>query len=218
MFERNSTKMKKRLIIIGASGHGKVVADIAEKMGKWQEFVFLDDNKSKKICGNFKVIGATIDTHKYVGDSDFFVAVGDNLTREKIQEKLQSVGASIVTLVHPSAVIAGDVDIGIGTAIMAGVVINSATIIGKGCIINTNASLDHDNILGDYVHISPGVNIAGSVKIGHGTWIGIGASVINNIEISAKCMIGAGAVVTSNIVEKGIYVGMPAKLIKPIIK
>ena len=204
--------MKENLIIIGASGHGKVVADIAQEMDKWQRIRFLDDNESIKICDGFEVVGKIDEANKYIVDSDFFVAVGDNLTRKNIQEKLEAMGASLVSLIHPSANIGNGVKISVGTAVMAGVVINNTSIIGKGCIINTNASLDHDNILGDYVHISPGVNIAGSVKIGQGTWIGIGASVINNLEICEGCMIGAGAVVTKTLSKKGVYVGIPAKL------
>lgn len=203
--------MDNKLIIIGASGHGKVVADIGDKMSKWESIGFLDDDESIMECGGLEVLGRINDVHKYIKDADFFVAIGNNSTRKKIQEKLESLGASIATLVHPRSVLGPGVDIGSGTAVMAGVVINSSSTIGKGCIINTNASLDHDNILGDYVHISPGANIAGSVKVGQGTWIGIGASVINDLEICEGCKIGAGAVVTKNLLENDTYMGVPAK-------
>lgn len=205
--------MKESLIIIGASGHGKVVADIAEKMKKWQVIQFSDDNASLKTCGGFEVIGNIDDAINNIDNADFFVAVGNNSTRKHIQEKLEALGASIATLIHPSVVLGAAVDIGPGTAVMAGVVINSSSTIGKGCIINTNASLDHDNILGDYVHISPGVNIAGTVKVRQGNWIGIGASVANNIEICEGCVVGAGAVVTKSLLTAGTYVGVPAKLV-----
>ena len=205
--------MRKRLLIIGASGHGKVAADIADKMSKWESIGFLDDDESIMECGGVEVLGRISDIHKYIKDADFFVAVGNNSTRKHIQEKLEAVGASIATLIHPSVVLGAAVDIGAGTAVMAGAVINSSSTIGKGCIINTNASLDHDNIMGDYVHISPGVNIAGSVKVMQGAWIGIGASVVNNIEICEGCVVGAGAVVTKSLLEKGTYVGVPAKLV-----
>lgn len=203
--------MRKRLLIIGASGHGKVAADIADKMSKWESIGFLDDDESIMECGGVEVLGRISDIHKYIKDADFFVAVGNNPNRKKIQEKLEALGASIATLIHPSVVLGADVDIGSGTAAMAGAVINSSSTIGKGCIINTNTSLDHDNMLGDYVHISPGVNIAGSVKVGQGTWVGIGASVVNNIEICEGCVVGAGAVVTKSLLEKGTYVGVPAR-------
>lgn len=203
--------MKDKLIIIGASGHGKVVADIAIKMNKWQSIVFLDDDESIKMSMNIEVISAARDALKYIDDYDIFVGIGNNSTRERIQENLKTVGASIPVLVHPDAVIGEQVEIGSGTVVMAGAVINCCTKIGKGCIINTGATIDHDNIIEDYVHISPGANLAGTVRVGKGTWIGIGSVVSNNISIIDNCKIGAGAVVINNIDELGTYVGIPVR-------
>lgn len=107
--------------------------------------------------------------------------------------------------------IGSEVEIGIGTTVMAGVVINSSTKIGKGCIVNTSSSLDHDNVIEDYVHISPGAKLAGTVKIGKGSWIGIGSVVSNNVNICSECKVGAGAVVVKDITEPGTYVGVPAR-------
>lgn len=203
--------MKNKLIIIGASGHGKVVADIAIKMNKWQSITFLDDDESIKISIGLEVIGKTAEAFKYKDEADFFVAIGSNATREKLQEKLIDEGLNVVSLIHPSAVIGTDVEIGIGTAVMAGVVINSSTRIGKGCIINTSSSLDHDNVIEDYAHISPGVRAAGSVEIGKGTWLGIGSIISNNLNICSGCKVGAGAVVVKGITEPGTYVGVPVR-------
>ena len=203
--------MKDKLIIIGASGHGKVVADIAIKMNKWQSFAFLDDDESIKTSMGLDVIGKTADAFTYKDEADFFVAIGNNAVRERVQVKLIEHGLNVLSLIHPSAVIGTDVEIGIGTAVMAGVVINSSTRIGKGCIINTSASLDHDNVIEDYVHISPGVNIAGTVKVGKGSWIGIGSVVSNNVNICSGCKVGAGAVVVKDITEPGTYVGVPVR-------
>src|SRR5690554_4094888 len=136
MSERNVLFMRDKLIIIGASGHGKVVADIAIKMNKWQSIAFLDDNESIKISMGLEVIGKTADALTYKDDADFFVAIGSNATRERIQEKLIEQGLNVVSLIHPTAVIGTDIEVGFGTAVMAGVVINSSTRIGKGCIIN----------------------------------------------------------------------------------
>ena len=205
--------MKEKLIIIGASGHGKVVADIAIKMNKWRSIAFLDDDKLIKSSMGLEVIGKTDDVIKYKEEADFFVAIGDNTIREKVQEQLIDEEISVVNLIHPSALIGTYVVIGKGTVVMAGVVINSSTRIGKGCIINTNSSVDHDNIIEDYVHISPGANIAGTVKIGKGSWIGIGSVVSNNLNICNSCKVGAGAVVVKSIVEPGTYVGVPARRI-----
>lgn len=171
--------MRDKLLIIGASGHGKVIADIALKMGKWQSIAFLDDNINIKSSLGMKVVGKTEDAFKYINDSDIFVGIGNNGTREKIQERLELEGASIPVLIHPKAIIGEQVKLGAGTAIMAGAVINCCTCVSKGCIINTGATIDHDNVLGDYVHISPGVNLAGTVNIGKGSWLGIGSVAAN---------------------------------------
>ena len=203
--------MKDKLIIIGASGHGKVVADIAIKMNKWQSIVFLDDDQAIKISIGLEVIGKTADAFTYKDEADFFVAIGNNAVREKVQEKLIEDGLNVVSLIHPSAVIGTYVEIGIGSVVMAGVVANSSTRIGKGCIINTSSSLDHDNVIEDYVHISPGVRTAGSVEIGKRTWVGIGSVISNNVNICSGCTVGAGAVVVKDITEPGTYVGVPVR-------
>lgn len=205
--------MKDKLLIIGASGHGKVIADIALKMNKWKSIAFIDDDENIKSSMGREVIGKLADAHLYMKDYDIFVAIGNNVTREKIQEKLEAEGASIPVLIHPMAIIGEQVEFGAGTAVMAGTVINCCTIIGKGCIINTGATIDHDNFIEDYVHISPGVHIAGTVKIGKGTWLGVGSVVSNNLNIISGCKVGAGAVVVKDIIEFGTYVGIPAKQI-----
>lgn len=203
--------MKRRLIIIGASGHGRVIADIAIKMNRWKEIAFLEDNDLLTESMGLKVIGKSTDASYFYDDSDIIVGIGDNATRETLQVKLEQSGASIPILVHPNAVIGSQVIIGEGTVVMAGVIINCCTSIGKGCIINTGSTVDHDCFIEDYVHISPGANLAGSVSVGKETWIGIGCTVIQNISITGKCKIGAGAVVTKNITESGTYIGIPAK-------
>ena len=204
--------MKNKIIIIGASGHGKVVADIAEKVG-YKEIAFLDDNEDTKKCGKYPVIGKSLDAIKYK-DSDFIVGIGNNCVRKQIQEYLLNNGLNVVKLIHPNAVIAPDVSIGIGTVIVAGAVINSNAKIGQGCIVNTGSTIDHDDTIGDFVHISVGCHIAGTVNIADNCWLCIGSVISNNLSICANCTIGAGAVVVNDIVEQGTYVGVPAKLIK----
>lgn len=205
--------MKNKLLIIGASGHGKVVADIALKMEKWQEIAFLDDDINLTSSMGLDVIGRTNDISTYKDEYEIFVGIGNNTTREKFHEKLEAIGANIPILIHPNTIIGSEVVIGIGTAIMAGAVINCCTTIGDGCIINTGSTVDHDNTIENFVHISPGANLAGSVRVGHGTWIGIGSVVSNNISITKECKIGAGAVVVKDVIEEGIYVGVPVRRI-----
>lgn len=203
--------MKNKLLIIGASGHGKVIADIAFKMNRWHNIAFLDDDENIKVSMGIEVIGKSADAFKYMKDFDIFVGIGNNSIRERLQEKLEFEGASIPVLIHPDAVIGGHVELGAGTVVMARAVINCSTRIGKGSIINTGATIDHDNLIEDYVHISPGVHTAGTVKIGKGTWLGIGSVVSNNVNIISGCKIGAGAVVVKDINEVGTYVGVPAR-------
>lgn len=206
--------MSDKLLIIGASGHGKVLAEIAIKMRKWNYIAFIDDNDNIKSAMNIDVIGKTTDVFKYIKDYDIFVGIGNNKIREQFQKRLENAGANIPILIHPKSVVSDSINIDVGTVIMAGTVINCCTFIGKGCIINTNVSIDHDNKIGDYVHISPGVHTAGTVKIGNGTWLGIGSAINNNIDIVGNCIIGAGAVVVKNIVEEGTYIGVPARKIE----
>lgn len=203
--------MKDKLLIIGASGHGKVVADIALKMNKWKSIAFLDDDESINMCMELEVVGKTADAFTYKDRADFFVAIGNNTSREKIQERFIAKGLNLVKLIHPSAVIGTDVEVGEGTVVMAGVAINSSSRIAKGCIINTSCSLDHDNVIEDYVHISPGANLAGTVKVGKKSWLGIGSVVSNNVNICSGCELGAGAVVVKDIIEPGTYVGVPVR-------
>lgn len=201
--------MNQSVVIIGASGHGKVVADIIERSGDCV-VGFLDDNTSlsEKFVG-FPVLGK-IDDYKKYKDVKFVVAIGNAVIREKIVNKLNDV--IWYTAIHPAAVISSlDTEIREGAVIMANAVVNAGAVIGKHCIINTGAVVEHDNRLADYVHVSVGAKLAGTVSVGKSTWIGIGASVSNNLSICEGCMIGAGAVVVKDIDEAGTYVGVPAK-------
>lgn len=203
--------MSKSVIVIGASGHGKVIADIIIKSGDHVRG-FLDDAPGITSIVGIPVLGQISDYKKYI-DSEFIIAIGNAIIREKISKQLA--GVSWYTAIHPTAVIS---DLGVmineGTAVMANAVINSCAQIGKHCIINTGAIVEHDNILGDYVHISPNATLAGTVMVGKHTHIGVGTSVKNNISITHDCMIGAGSVVIKELKEPGVYVGVPVRRIK----
>lgn len=199
-----------RLIIIGAGGHGKVVADIAEKTGKYREIAFLDDGPMTD-CMGYAVIGRVCEASKYISEYEFFVAIGRAEIRRSVTEELLTSDARIATLIHPNAVIGKSVSIGKGTVVMAGAIVNPCAVIGDGCIINTSSSVDHDCVIGDYAHISVGAHLAGNVNIGADTWVGAGAAVINGLTVCNGCMIGAGAVVTKNICATGTYIGVPAR-------
>ena len=196
-----------RLIIIGAGGHGKVIADIASKIG-YSEITFLDDNAVGE-CMGLPIIGKSHDIDSLNdGRTDFVIGIGNNSIRKMIAERYN---VNWVTLIHPAAQIAMNVSVGKGTVVMAGVVVNVCTEIGDHCIINTSSVVEHDNVIADYVHISPNSALGGTVTVGECTHIGIGATVKNNITICKDCIVGAGAVVVKNISESGTYIGVPAR-------
>lgn len=198
----------RKLAIIGASGHGKVVADIARRNG-YSEIVFLDDDERIRECSGYSVIGKSSEAGTI--DADIIVGIGNAGIRKRIQESI--LDEKLVTLIHPDAVVAEDVVIGAGTVVMAGAVINPGARIGKGCIINTCSSVDHDCEVGDYVHIAVGSHLCGTAFVGNETWIGAGVIVSNDVSICPNCMIGAGAVIVNDIWESGTYVGVPARRI-----
>ncbi len=193
-----------RLIIIGASGHGKVVADVAVHCG-YEVIVFLDDDETIKECAGFPVIGKSTEAP----DGEVFVAVGNPQTRKRLMELYKDRTQPV--LIHPNAVVAEDVKIGSGTVVMAGAIINPGARIGRGVIANTSSSIDHDCSVGDYSHVSVGAHLCGTVRVEDDVWIGAGATVINNVNICGGCTIGAGAVVIKDITEAGTYVGVPAR-------
>lgn len=202
-----------RLFIVGCSGHGKVIADIAVKLKKYDEILFLDDDPAADECLGISVAGGS--AYEDIAPQDeIIVAIGNPGIRRRLQEQYGKRHLSMATLIHPDAVIGSEVKIGEGTVVMAGAVINPDTVIGKGVIVNTGATVDHDNIISDYAHISVGAHTAGTVTVGKGAWIGAGAVVSNNLSICDNVMIGAGAVVIRDIEESGTYVGVPARKIR----
>lgn len=215
---RNLGDHYEQIIIIGAGGHGKVIADCVKAFfrdsnGIWnhQTIAFLDDNKpaGSEVMG-IPVLGKIEDCVKFK-DAAFLIGIGDNSMRKQIAMQYD---LNYITILHPSAIVGTGVHIDKGTVVMANAVINAETKIGAHCVINTGAIIEHDNKISDYVHISPGAVLGGNVSVGTGTWVGIGAVVRNNIEITGDCKVGAGAVVVKDINDRGIYVGIPAVKIK----
>ena len=203
---------KDALVILGAGGHGKVVADIAVRTGRYRTISFLDDAGPGQ-CMGLPVAHGCEGAFGLAATHEVFVAIGDSGVRRRLMEALADRGAEIAALVHPDVVVGRGAVIGAGTVVMAGVVLNPDCRIGRGCIVNTCASVDHDCRIGDYVHVSVGARVTGSVTVGAGTWIGAGAVVNNGLRIAGSCTIGSGAVVVDDIEEAGTYVGVPARRI-----
>lgn len=200
----------KEIIIIGASGHGKVIANIIESNGD-RIIGFLDDDPAKKEILNYPVLGKIADVKKYK-HYEFIIAIGDNRIRKKIAEEYDDL--TYHTAIHKSAVVDSTAKIGKGTVVMANAVINAEATIGKHCIINTGAIIEHDNQIGNYTHISPHATLCGTVQVGDMTHIGAGAVVKNNVSIGSEIIVGAGSTVIENLEKSGIYVGIPAKRVK----
>ena len=200
-----------RLAILGASGHGKVVAEIAELNG-WDVVFFDDAYPSVDRLAHWAVIGCTQDLLNALQDFDScFVAIGNNKIRLDKQTLLISKGVVFPVFVHPFAMVSRYAKLGAGSVVMAGAVINPFAQIGQACIINTASTIDHDCELADGVHLSPGANLAGAVTIGECSWIGIGASVKQCLKIGANVVVGAGAAVVSDVADDLTVVGVPAK-------
>jgi len=205
----------RRLAILGASGHGKVVADTAECCG-WLAIEFFDDAwPGLKKNGVWPVVGGTRDLIKQLTDFDgVVVAIGNNSVRHDKLVELRTRGARLATLIHPAASVSRYAAIGEGTVVFAGAVVNAGAFVGLGGILNTSCSIDHDCVLGESVHISPGVRLAGGVQVGDLSWVGIGASVRQLICIGRHAMVGAGSVVVSDIPDDVTVAGVPAKRIR----
>ncbi|MUK92236.1 acetyltransferase [Aliivibrio fischeri] len=204
-----------RCAILGASGHGKVVAEIAELNGYTKVDFFDDRWPELKNQEHWNVLGSTQDLINEVSNYDLVVvAIGDNATRLNKQRILEMSGAIFKVLIHPSVTISKYSQVGNGTVIMANVVVNSFASIGNSCIINTSSIVEHDCVLSDGVHISPGANLAGSVHIGERTWVGIGSQIKQLVSIGSDVVIGAGSTVIKNVVDDQVIVGNPAKCIK----
>ncbi|MBU1249216.1 MAG: acetyltransferase [Proteobacteria bacterium] len=202
------------VVILGAGGHGQVVADILFNM--WRNgrdleiYGFLDDDPTltgTSVMG-IKVLGSR-DILGELSHDALVAAIGDNTVRKSFFESLSETEV-FIPAIHPSAVIAPDVQVKSGAMVCAGAIINPGTSIGSNAIVNTGALLDHHNKIGAHSHVAPGVNLGGNVTVGEGAFIGIGASVIPGITIGAGAIVGAGAVVVRDIPAAETWVGVPA--------
>ena len=202
----------KSIAIIGASGHGKVVAEIAELLG-FQKVVFFDDSKTDNNFESWNIQGDTKNLISNISDFDAcFVAIGDNNLRINKINTLLLNNANVISLIHPLASVSKYSKIKRGTVVMAGAAINSFVTIGNSCIINTNSTIEHDCVIGDGVHISPNSAIVGGVSIGDKTWIGIGSSIKQNIVIGNNVILGLGSVLLDDLPDNVIAFGVPAKI------
>lgn len=205
------------LLIVGASGHGKVVAEAALTAGHWERIAFADDRwREIQPWRGIPVTGPSWPSADLRANyPETIVAVGDAAIRLRLLAELEAMGYRLAAVIHSAAVVSPSAEIGKGSVIFAGAVINADAFLGVGCIINTRASVDHDCRLDDGVHVCPGAAIAGDVHIGKRSWIGIGVAVIQGISIGSDVTVGAGAAVIDDLADGVTAVGVPAQPLRP---
>jgi len=202
----------KRLALLGASGHGKVVADTALLCG-WDSVEFFDDAwPNRRTNGVWPVAGDSADLMARLGDFDgVIVSIGDCEIRWRKHCELRAAGAKLVSVVHPAATLSRLCTLGEGSVVVAGAVVNIDAVVGQACIINTGATVDHDCRIGDAVHIAPGAHLSGGVEVGLLSWVGTGAAVKQGIRIGGRVVIGVGSVVVSPVEDALTVAGNPAR-------
>jgi sugar O-acyltransferase (sialic acid O-acetyltransferase NeuD family) len=212
---RKHTETRTRVVVWGAGGHAKVAGEILQLNG-FEIAAFIDDEnparEGETFCGTKIFCGA--DGLFVRGLRKAFIAIGDNFARAQKAQFAEAKGFELISAVHPRAVVAHDVQIGRGSIVMAGAVINPGVTLGANVIVNTLAGVDHDCRIGDSVHICPGAQLAGTVTVGHLTWVGIGATIIDHVTIAQEVIVGAGSVVIDNVQPNVVVAGAPARVIR----
>lgn len=197
------------MFLYGAGGHARVVRDILESQGLKVSGIY-DDNLDVRRWMEYEVC------HELNSDDEIIVCIGKAEYRKKVVEKLQQLGMKFGMAVHQSAIVSPFAEIGEGSVLMAGTIVNSGSRIGRHCIVNTGAVVEHECLTGDYVHISPNATLCGGLSIGEGTWIGAGAVVVQGVKIGKWSIIGAGSVVLNDIPDGVVAYGTPCRVIRKL--
>lgn len=210
--------MADRLLLFGASGHGRVVADAARAAG-WEIAGWGDDDPARHGLELEGVSVVAIGVEEAAAwarahGARLVVSIGDNRARSRLFEALLAAGAEPATVVHPAAVLSPAAALGPGTVVFAGAVVNPGARLGRNVIVNTAASVDHDAAIGDHAHLSPGVHLGGTVTVGEGAHLGVGVSVRNNVSIGAWTVVGVGAAVVGDLPAGVVAYGVPARVIE----
>jgi sugar O-acyltransferase (sialic acid O-acetyltransferase NeuD family) len=209
-----------KIVIIGASGHAKVIIDLVEKEGRYAIAGLLDmSRKPGDTVLGYPILGpeeSLLDWQEPLGIVGGIIAIGDNWIRKKVVDKMRKLQANFrfVTAIHPDASIGKEASFGEGTVVMAGAVVNPASKIGNFCILNTRCSLDHDSAMGDFASLAPGVTAGGNVSIGAYSAISLGANIIHGVSIGSHSVIGAGATVLQDMPDYTVAYGVPAVVVR----
>jgi len=204
------------VVLVGAGGHGRVLLDLLLALRRTVlGVVDPDPTVTDRLPGGVVRLGGD-EVFESLDRSGVLLAngigsVGRVDRRRTMFRKLTDSGFRFATLVHPSAVVATDVELGEGTQVMAGSIVQTGARIGSNVIVNTRASVDHDCRIGDHCHLAPGVVLSGGVLVGHSCHLGTGAIVIQNVTIGHEALIAAGAVV-ARAIAPGDRVGRSGSL------
>lgn len=210
-----------KIVIVGSSGHARVIIDIVEQQGRHQLVGLIDSFRpageltmGHEVLGDEQALGALMLTQGVTGA---IIGIGDNAVRRRVAHKLAADYPDLrfVTAVHPSASVGRQTKLGAGTVIMAGACINPCCQIGQHCIINTRASLDHDSLVGDFASLAPGAITGGNVHIGAHSAVGIGATILHGRQVGQHTVIGANATVVKDIPDLTVAYGTPARVVRP---
>jgi sugar O-acyltransferase (sialic acid O-acetyltransferase NeuD family) len=197
------------LLILGAGGHARVVADSAMESG-FERVGLIDD--AAKGASPFPIVGRPDDLERLLPEwQAAIVGIGDNRRRLELLQRLRAIGFLTPSVIHPRAAVSRHANLAGGVFVAAGAVVGFGAAIGDAVIVNTGATVDHDCVLAAGVHISPGAHLGGNVSVGERSWVGIGAAVRHGIRIGADAVVGAGAVVVRELAGSETYVGSPAR-------
>lgn len=208
---------RRDLILVGGGGHCKSVIEAAESAGFHIHGILDRPERLGQTILKSRIIGTDSDIPAYAGKYDFVVTIGfikDLSLRLKIHDQIRIAGGRLATIIASTARVSKYAFVGEGTVILHQAVVNAGAQVGTGCIINTLANIEHDAVVGDYCHISTGVMVNGDCRVGARTFLGSRSIMVNGILIAEDCIIAAGSLVRKNILQKGIYSGAPAILMK----
>lgn len=209
-----------KAIVIGASGHAKVIIDLFRHASRYELVGLIDPAARGTLVNGLPIIGGDDDLARLraEGISHAHVAIGNNRRRLALAHELRGFGFALASAISPAAVISPSAVLGDGIAVMAGAVVNADSRLGDVCILNTRSSLDHDGHIGEGAHVAPGCALAGNVRVGRLAFLGVGTCAIPGAEIGEDAVIGAGSCIISSIPAGAKAYGVPARVVVPTIQ
>jgi len=209
-----------KILVVGSSGHARVVIDIVQQEGRYEIVGLVDRYRcvDETVLG-YPIVGGEEDLPDLMlskSVTGIVVAIGDNFVRSQMADFIERHCPELcfISAIHPRASIAPSVSVGEGTVAMAGAVVNANSSIGRFCILNTNSSLDHDSVMEDFSSLAPGVTTGGNCKIGHTSAIGIGATLCHQVAVGQHTIVGAGSLLLKSVGSYVVTQGVPAKVVR----